>query len=410
MDNYDENKNNPNEKPEGEPEEIPYWLQGFDDDFQEKTTPIESDSNDDGMWINESDNAPTDEDVIPDLEDPDESSYPQTDIMDELEADDSDESEHEIEIEEISEEASTIANNSTDAWNDREITDEIEIDTSPGEAEAELIEPDLDEPPSPEGFVDISDLDLPEPPQLENDVVFDVEAKEGELPEWLQEMISEPEEIEIKDTEMTQGSEEEEDDDDGEEEKEEEEEIKERIDALDVNWEKEHLPDEITEEDHERDEDIFEMDSTEVHEDLDAVMTISDEDTTPVSTLKTEEILPEDEEPEPIEIEGDEQEIEVREISEVDDPLDELKSYLDQGEIHQALKIINDLDEETTDIKEITPLLREAAEIHAQENSEVWEAIGDLALEHDKPQDALEAYTKAIKLLIESSEVNHEIN
>jgi hypothetical protein len=404
MDNFDENKNNPNEKPEAEPEEIPYWLQGFDDDVQEKTTPIESDANDDGMGINESDNAPTDEDIEPDLEDPDESSYPLTDILDELEAADSDESELEIEIEELSGEASTIENEPTDALDDREITDEIEIDTTLGEAEAELIEPDPDELPSPEGFVDISDLDLPEPPQLENDIIFDVEAKEGELPEWLQEMISEPEEIEIEDTEMTQGSEEEDDDED------EEEEIKKPIDALEINWEKEHLRDEITEGDLAREEDIIEMDVTEIDQDLDAVMAISDEDTTPVSTLRTEEFLPEDEEPGPTETEGGEREIEVSVISEVDDPLDELKSYLNQGEIQQALKIINNLDEQTTDIQEITPLLLEAAEIHTQENSEVWETIGDLALKHDKPQDALIAYAKAIKILTEGREVNHEIN
>jgi hypothetical protein len=404
MDNFDENKNNPNEKPEAEPEEIPYWLQGFDDDVQEKTTPIESDANDDGMGINESDNAPTDEDIEPDLEDPDGSSYPLTDILDELEAADSDESELEIEIEELSGEASTIENEPTDTLDDREITDEIEIDTTLGEAEAELIEPDPDELPSPEGFVDISDLDLPEPPQLENDIIFDVEAKEGELPEWLQEMISEPEEIEIEDTEMTQGSEEEDDDED------EEEEIKKPIDALEINWEKEHLRDEITEGDLAREEDIIEMDVTEIDQDLDAVMAISDEDTTPVSTLRTEEFLPEDEEPGPTETEGGEREIEVSVISEVDDPLDELKSYLNQGEIQQALKIINNLDEQTTDIQEITPLLLEAAEIHTQENSEVWETIGDLALKHDKPQDALIAYAKAIKILTEGREVNHEIN
>jgi hypothetical protein len=226
--------------------------------------------------------------------------------------------------------------------------------------------------------------------------MLEVEAKEGELPEWLQEMISEPETSEIKDTEPAQLPK--------------EEPVQASVDELDIHWEKEHPEGEIVAVEPTSLEDDVEIDITEVDDELDAVIAIADEDTTPVSTITTEEISSDEEEPEFIELESDEQQSELSETGDEKSTLDDLRSYLNQKEIHQALKIINELDDEFTEIDEITPLLLEAAENDAQNNSDLWEVIGDIALKQDKPHDALDAYAKAVKYLLENSEVDDEIS
>jgi len=396
MDNSDENKNNINDKPEGEPEEIPYWLQGFEESIPDETTPIAPDTNEGDTWIKESAISASDEDIPPETDDEVETSSPQIDNLDEQQPPDSVLDEAEMEREEGSEDETSFENEITGALDDHEITDEIEIDAFPGDALAEPVEPEPDELPSPEGFVDISDLDLPEPPHQEDEAILEVEAKEGELPEWLQEMISGPETSDINDTEPAQLPE--------------EEPVQESVDVLDINLEKEHLEDEMLEDEPTPLEDVVEMDITEVDQELDAEITIADEDTTPISTIKTEDISSDEEEPESIELESDEHQSALSETSEEKYTLDDIKSYLDQNEIQQALKIINELDDETTDFDEITHLLLEAAEHDTQENGDLWEVIGDIALKQDKPHDTLDAYTKAVKYLLVNSEADDGIS
>jgi len=209
-------------------------------------------------------------------------------------------------------------------------------------------------------------------------------------------MISEPETSDIKDSEPAQLPE--------------EELVEESVDALVINWEKEHLDYEIVEDEPSPLEAIDEIEATEVDQDLDPVIAIADEDTTPISTIKTQDISLDEEEPESIELESDEQQSELSETSEEKYTLDDLKSYLNQKEIHQALKIINELDEETTDFDEITPLLLAAVENDAQNNSDLWEAVGDIAMKQEKPEGALDAYTKAIRYLLANNEGDDEVS
>jgi hypothetical protein len=377
MNNSDENNNN--EKPEGEPEEIPYWLQGFEEDIPDKTTPIEPDAKESETWIKESAILPSEEDIPPDS------------VLDEVGK----------EEEEGSEDESSFENEITGAVDDEEVTDEIEIDAIPADEIAEPVEPEPDELPSPEGFVDISDLDLPEPPHQEDEAILDVEAKQGQLPEWLQEMISEPETSEIKETELAQLPE--------------EESVEESIDEMEINWEKEHLEEEILEDEILEDEptpleDVVEIEITEIDQDLDVGLTIADEDTAPISTIKTEDISSDKEEPESIEPESDETQSELSETSEEKNPLDDLKTYLDQNNMQMALEIINHLDDETTDFDEITHLLITAAENDAQNKCNLLEAVGDIAMKQEKPHEAFEAYTKAIGYLLANNEGDDEIS
>lgn len=401
MDNSDENKNNINDKPEGEPEEIPYWLQGFEENIPDETKPIASDTDQGETWIKDSAISASDKDLTPSSNEEVETSSPHNGNLDEPQPPDSILDEGEMEWEEGSEDESSYENENTGALDDHEITDEIEIDAFHNDELAEPIEHEPDELPSPEGFVDISDLDLPESPHQEDEAILEVEAKEGELPEWLQEMISEPETADIDDMESTQLPE--------------EEPAQESVDELEINWEKEHLEDEFTEVEIMEGEptpleDAAEMDITEVEQDLDAFIAIADEDTTPISTIKTEDISSDQDEPESIELESDEQQSELSETSEEKYTLDDLKSYLNQEDFQQALKIINELDDETTDFDEVTPLLLAAAENDGQENSVLWEVIGDIALKQEKPHDALDAYAKAIKYLLANSEADDEIS
>jgi hypothetical protein len=396
MDNSDENNNNINDKPEGESEEIPYWLQGFEESIPDETTPIESDTKEGESWIKESGNAASDEDLPPGSDDEVETSSPQIDNFDEPQSPDSVLEETEVEKEEVSEDETSFENEITGALDDHEITDEIEIDAFAADELAEPVEPEPDELPSPEGFVDISDLDLSEPPHQEDEAILEVEAKEGELPEWLQEMISEPETPDFKESEPAQLPE--------------EELVEESVDALDINWEKEHLEDVIVENEPSPLEDVDEMDITEVDQDLETIIAIADEDTTPISTIKTEDISSDEEELEAINLDSDEQPGKLSETSEVKYTLEDLKSYLNQKDIQQALNIVNELDDEITDFDEITPLLLEAAENDAPNNSDLWEVIGDIALKQNKSYDALVAYAKAIKYLFAKSEADDEIS
>jgi hypothetical protein len=396
MDNSDENKNNINDKPEGEPEEIPYWLQGFEESVPDETTPIVPDAKEGETWIKESEISASDEVLPPDSDDEVKASFPQIDNLDQPQPHDSVLAEAEMETDQGSEDETSIENEITEALDDYENTDEIEIDALPVDEFDEPVELEPDELPSPEGFVDISDLDLPEPPPSADGAILEVEAKEGELPEWLQEMISEPETSDIKYAQPAQLPE--------------EEPVQESVDELDINWEKEDLEVESMEDEPAPLENVVEMDNTDVEQEVDVVINIADEDTTPISTIITEEISSEEEEPKSIELESDEQQTEFSENSEEKNTLEDLKYYLNQKHIHQALKIINDLDDEKTDYDEITPLLLAAAENDAQNNSDLWEVVGDIAMKQEKPHDALDAYTKAIRNLLANDKDDDEIN
>jgi hypothetical protein len=374
MNNSDENKHNINDNSEGEPEEIPYWLQGFEESIPDETTPIESDTKETETWIKESAISPSEEDIPPDS------------VLEEVEMEDEEGSKNETSFE----------NEITGAEDDDEVTDEIEIDAIPADEIAEPVEPEPDELPSPEGFVDISDLDLPEPPHQEDEDILGVEAKQGQLPEWLQEMISEPDTSEIIETELAQLPD--------------EEPVQDSVDEKDMNWEKEHLEDEIVEDESTPLEDIVEMEIIEIDQELEAGLTIADEDTTPISTIKEEDISSDKAEPEFIELETDETQSEPLETIVDKYPLDDLKYYLDQKNIQKALEIINELDDETTDFGEIAHLLITAAENDAQNKCDLLEAVGDIAMKQEKPLEALEAYTKAIGILLANDEGDDEIS
>lgn len=84
------------------------------------------------------------------------------------------------------------------------------------------------------------------------------------------------------------------------------------------------------------------------------------------------------------------------------------KVFLDQGEIVRALEILQPYIEKSSHLNEIKGWLTDAALSDTEWSTELWEAIGDIAIYQDDPSEALEAYTKAIKCLL-SQKDTHEL-
>jgi len=192
MDNFDEKDNAMNKKDESDPqspnEEIPLWLQGIDEPENDETKPIEAINESESTWIHE---------VEDKIFEPDEE-----DIADLPEADDPNNIEHETEIDLDSFDESEHPNNPEESLTDpfslsadeQENTEEIELDESSEDSYPEEIESDFGEITTEEGFVEISEVGLAAQPENTEDMLDEDDLRQGDLPEWLQEMIAESEE------------------------------------------------------------------------------------------------------------------------------------------------------------------------------------------------------------------------
>jgi hypothetical protein len=91
-------------------------------------------------------------------------------------------------------------------------------------------------------------------------------------------------------------------------------------------------------------------------------------------------------------------------LIEIPEPLQFAKQVLKQGDINQGLDIIKTYISDDSYLDEIREWLLEAAESRMESQSELWEAIGDIAANQDKHQEALAAYSKAINYLLSTKE------
>ena len=91
-------------------------------------------------------------------------------------------------------------------------------------------------------------------------------------------------------------------------------------------------------------------------------------------------------------------------LIEIPEPLQFAKQVLKHGDITQGLDIIKTYISDNSYLDEIKEWLLEAAESRMESQSELWEAIGDIAANQDKHQEALAAYSKAINYLLSTKE------
>jgi hypothetical protein len=457
MDNHEEKENALNKRPDSESEsqneDIPLWLQGMEESVPDETKPIGSKQDQSGSWIREIDeNTPV---------------SASEDEPDPIQSDDPTDHEYETEIDLSSfddtqtdhQEDSIQVKEDFDAIDDLESTEEIEIQAVSENPILDEMEPDIDALSSVDGFVDISEVGMIEQHVEATDDLDDEPLREGDLPEWLQEMIAESEQEPVEHEPVFS---------------EDSVIIHEPQDDDLINVEEKTPGEDIIPQD--------EVDSfdgiSEPDTSFDYDITIAEDDTAPIApstdelqAVLSDEELPgteddfmiNDEEPAfedspPADEDGltdlESMPVEEEPIAEVDELSDEglvsadviesaaeptvdddstaeeeedlladekptsvetnafdrAKQFIDQGQIEPALPIINDMVEGGDQLEQLEVLLSELAENESSANSEVLEALGDVALKQNKPQDALLAYAKAIKLLLESEEVQDEID
>lgn len=459
MDNHEGKDDELNKRPDSEgetpKEDIPLWLQGIEESAPDETKPIEPTGVPKGSWIREVDDNisdPMDDhgDDLSEYIDPDTHEF-ETEI--EHGDFDNEKPDHELNVE--SNQDVSLVDDFIDVTDDLESTEEIDIQTVSDRPFLKEIEPDFDPTSSDDGFVDISGVGLPEQPLEAEALLDDEHLSDGELPEWLQEMIAESEQ-EPETDELVPD------------------------DDLDLG----QVPQEIVPDLIDTEENTFAQDELSQQDEVlppsehqypesvpDYAITIAEEDTTPISLYtdeahpspqeeelsipdeerSTQDELPQSvdeggfdqdstssEEEQLVELEVKDAEIpvtdnihasfenaqddenflsadeETRSVDEKPDheeinTLDRAKYFIGEGQIDEALPIINNLIEDPDHLEQLEVMLRELAGNEANASSAVMETLGDIALKQHKAQDALDAYVKAIKLLLENEEVLDEI-
>ncbi len=232
--------------------------------------------------------------------------------------------------------------------------------------------------PEQDDFVEISDLVTntgdDELQGLEDETLTDNE----ELPKWLHEMIAEEPETPFEDT-IPSVVEEQEDALSGQPSMDEAVEVKEQTDEPTE-------PIDITQETPvEQEEPPIEI---------------------PTITFEREEPFPEiDEGTDDLSVTVEEQE---EQEPETPKTLRFAQFLLKQGDYNQAINIINTYIDKPEYLEEINDLLTDAVNDGADQNSAVWETLGDIALNKGDSEKAIRAYTKAINILLGRVEGNHE--
>jgi len=189
MDNKDEKENCMNEeRPEEESSDndIPLWLQGLENDELEEPKPFASKEDVKDSWVPELEGS-IDNDQIGDNQ------------TDDVQLDD----EELIDVPVDSLDSGINDQTTDDRENmENEPTEEIQIDELPGIDYSDDIGPSLDDLPSSEGFMDISGMDFSDVKKQEEPNIEDDALIEGDLPEWLQEMIAEEDKPKTGETEL----------------------------------------------------------------------------------------------------------------------------------------------------------------------------------------------------------------
>lgn len=275
----------------------------------------------------------------------------------------------------------------TDAVTDQEDTDEVTINELAETNEVADLEEGHPYDHVSDGYIDVSDLDLPEiPPQAVDQSLSDIEPKQGDLPDWLQEMITEPDQPAVKELDLPMPPR--------------EEGFQELKDNLSYNWEKEHL--ELDNLNHHKEVELTQIDEpsvTNLEEGVEQHGANSEEDTAPIFVKENESMAFS-------EVEGSFDDLKTNKIHQ---SIEDAEQLLIQGNFQRALPLLKSTLNEVEDFDRITAILSRASKQEGANNHEIWELFGDIALKQNKPADAVDAYAKAIHCLLVNHRGDHEI-
>ena len=388
----DENRTNDeiNKKPNQEKDtEIPLWLQGIDENEVEETKqtpPVEDQPTD--RWIKEIDEDLHLGETGTSIQEENTQKSDLPEWIDQV----SNEDENTPTISALSDEESGLDMDQIQEGDldNRAIGIEHDLEHANNETNgfSEIIDEAQNEMPGDGGFIEISELS-----EVEEQDLSDLDenlSDEEELPEWLKEMIHEP------DPNLT----------------------------TDV---KEDLIDTLAEIDEEN-EILFD-------EPTQPVFTLTDESTSeePILTENAEQVWITENEPVDIEqvpLEDHtgqpEQEaviVETIESTPIPEPadkksfLDELpedmligKSLLEKDQFSDAMRIFMNHADNPVLNNQIQAWLQESIEGQEETSSDLWEFLGDLKLKNDDSEGALSAYTDAINQLLQRKRDDHEID
>jgi hypothetical protein len=375
----DENMNNPGSPGENGPsnDDIPLWLQGLDDKEPDDTKPIslEEDSGSED-WIHTSDDSHADSEPEPELDSDFELNHeegvsPDDTDQDVAEPDDDWDLDEALLSEQVAAEDKFEEGFSPD-----QDYEDMGVVFPSGEDSSEPDEASNDEFSSPEGFLDISELPSSATPEGDETFFENEPIRHGELPEWLQDMINEPDDLQPEFDAMD------------------EPEVPDLMDTpTEISAEAMVLDIEPDAAEPSQDEALSNDKNTDEESELVDAISMVDEETNPVPISVTEEhepVLIDDEEPKF-------SDMNMQEESEV--VLTQIQQHLDQEEIDAALPLINSMIESIPDLEELEHLLTSTAKKDTSIRSQVFEALGDVALKQNRPEEALQAYAKAIKHL-----------
>ncbi len=384
MDNNEEKRSNLNPDEKSAENDIPLWLQGLEDPNKSDIEPTESSEKKEDSWIKEVENPPTNIDGLP---------------SDQYIDDD-----QEFEIQKQSSETSQDINN----------TNEVNTNTMDYQFK------NSEEQISNEGFIDFSDSNLGGNMEFGPSNPDDNLLSEDELPQWLMDMIDEPNGDDVPD------------------EIEDPMEQLEETDATMKDFEKIDEPSENLE----FSESPPASESLEITQEIPVSEYMDDEETVSflVNEIETEDInqnseeisKPQDEEfygavltniedqtwveepfieksiPETSEITTDEN-LEPL-IDEMPKTLKFAKKLIDSGEFESALDIIQSHLEKTSYLEDVEKWLSTYFDEHEEVSYERLEVLGDALRKRGKLIRAFSAYTQAVEVFLSNKPENYEIN
>ncbi|MEA3328062.1 MAG: hypothetical protein U9R53_12300 [Chloroflexota bacterium] len=375
-------------------EDIPLWLQGIEDSQDEDTIPLKKASDVPDQWVKE---VPEDiGDKLSSLDNTEDSPGKEEDIPDWIDDEPESLSERTSDFDDIEYEVKEVEESPIE-HEDNDLIDSDMVKVSLGEnlipdENSELIENSFEVVPPEEEFIEISEADMSNEEQPNRD---GKSSEDEELPYWLQEMIAEPS------------------DNVSAEKHAEAEKIEEYLEEA-KGLESDIDEDIVLEEAHPSQDlvqDIGELKISKVESRLHNLSEwMAEEDTKPVpiqpeTPIETEiPVLDEEEKEERVE--------EIEQVHQVEMPeeLQNAKVLMDEGEYSQAIDAIISCQEKKAYHDDIRSWLMTAVQGDAKGNCEVWETIGDIELSEANPEDALNAYKKAIHFLLANEKEIDEID
>lgn len=413
-DNDQEFNNNSKDEEKLPNEDIPVWQENLQDPEEEDTNPVKSTKiNNEDSWVKEVKESPDKSEISQITSEDEEDIIDNTlpDWLNELSEIDSSTPESLSTHKEEETGTDLTESHSTDKpASSSEITERIEINPSNVEKNAVTSDSSMSSKPSEEGFIEISGFDIEEFPEHEPMMSDNDLSEAEELPQWLEEMIAEsdephldsPESVEVTDTDEKEFV----------EISQEKPSLSEMPDSnIEELSDEPTQPIDITQEYILANETVKVETSTKTESNEDAQ--IQTDDNKPEELYKESDPIPVSEETafvpeqEAQEVEYEEQ---LPEPDEIHLELQEAKSFLDQGDYASAMEVIQPFIEQKEHLSEIQSWLDDIAHDSEPSNSDIWEAIGDIALIQKSPEKALNAYTEAIKSLLIIKEDNNAID